>query len=99
MSEQEKHKQIIEKIDKFQAVVESIYDASRKQVKTAENLDIKLTNFIEKDTEWKKTAQPVIEMGQNVQGFGRVSLYILGFFASITGAIYGILELLKKKHL
>lgn len=49
------------------------------------------------DLEWKTTAMPVIEMGRNVQGFGKVSLYILGFFASVMGAIYGIIELIKHK--
>ena len=48
----------------------------------------------EKDEEWKKTATPVIEMGQNVQGFGKVSLYILGFFASVSGAILLIIKYL-----
>jgi hypothetical protein len=51
---------------------------------------------IKKDEEqiaFKKEIMPVIEMGKNVQGFGKVSLYILGFIASVAGAIYGILHI------
>ena len=41
--------------------------------------------------------KPVIEMGKNVQGFGKVSLYILGFFASVSGAVLLIINSFDKK--
>lgn len=50
----------------------------------------------ESDKEWKASATPVIDMGKNVQGFGKVSLYVIGFVASVTGAIIGLLHLTKK---
>lgn len=59
-------------------------------------LSDKLDNYIESDNEWKETAQPVIEMGKSVQGFGKVSLYILGFIASLSAGIYAITTLFKK---
>jgi len=53
-------------------------------------------NYVIADEAWKKEAQPVIDMGENVQGFGKVSLYILGFVASVVGAIIGIIKLFQK---
>ena len=59
------------------------------------NLSRKLDDYIVDDTEWKKRAESVILMGENVQGFGKVSLYIVGFIASVGGAVMIILNLLK----
>lgn len=53
-------------------------------------------DYIKEDMKWKESAQPVITMGQNVQGFGKVSLYILGFVASVAGVIIYILNIIKK---
>jgi len=58
---------------------------------------VKLDKYIDDDNKWKNEAKPVLEMGRNVQGFGKVSLYILGFIASVMGAIYGIMEFVKHK--
>jgi hypothetical protein len=52
--------------------------------------------YIKRDDEWKETAMPVIEMGKNVQGFGKVSLYILGFLASVSAGFYTLMAFLKK---
>jgi len=49
------------------------------------------------DKVFKEDIAPVIQMGKNVRGFGSVSLYVLGFFASATGAFYGIMEFIKHK--
>jgi len=57
----------------------------------------KMDNYIKSDEEWKKQAEPVIKMGENVQGFGKVSLYILGFVAAVTGAIISIINIVNKK--
>ena len=56
-----------------------------------------VNQYIKDDTEWKGKAEPVIQMGENVQGFGKVSLYILGFIASVAGAIAVIINLLRDK--
>jgi len=53
-------------------------------------------NYVIADEAWKKEAQPVIDMGENVQGFGKVALYILGFVASVIGATIGIIRLFQK---
>lgn len=62
-----------------------------------DKLHIELRQYIKEDTEWKERAEPVILMGNNVRGFGKVSLYILGFVAAIIGAILGIISLINKK--
>jgi hypothetical protein len=50
----------------------------------------------EADIAFKKDIMPVIEMGKNVQGFGKVSLYILGFIASLSAGFYALMAFLKK---
>lgn len=55
-----------------------------------------IREYIKRSDEWRLMAMPVIEMGKNVQGFGKVSLYILGFIASVMGAFYALTEFTKK---
>ena len=62
-----------------------------------DNLHNKIDAYIESDNEWKNKAEPVLQMGKNVQGFGKVSLYIVGFVASVAGAILVVINLLKEK--
>lgn len=56
-----------------------------------------VNQYIIDDTDWKQKAQPVIQMGENVQGFGRVSLYVVGFIASVTGAVIMIINIFRDK--
>jgi hypothetical protein len=89
-------------LDKMQGHIEKTIESKMKP------LEEKLDDYIEKDTEdkkllaqtlatWKEDITPVIEMGKNVQGFGKVSLYVLGFIASVTAGFYAIMELFKHK--
>lgn len=55
------------------------------------NLQKDFTSYVEADMKWKEEAQPSIELGRNVTGFGRVLAYILGTLA----AIYGIIKIFK----
>lgn len=57
----------------------------------------KVDNYVKQDNEWKIKAEPVIQMGQQVQGFGKVSLYIVGFVASVGGAVLLIINMFKKE--
>ena len=59
-------------------------------------IKLMMENYIQSDNEWKEQANPVLDMGRNVQGFGKVSLYILGFFAAIAGAVFYIIDFLRK---
>lgn len=90
--------------DQIQEIKKTIVDTIEKSVN---GKIIKLTKDFEKhqeivnqyiidDNEWKAKAEPVITMGKNVQGFGKVSLYIVGFVASVAGAIMLLLNLFRK---
>jgi hypothetical protein len=84
--------------DQILELKKTIYDAVQQTVNgKIDKINDKLDAYIKVDTEWKERAEPVIEMGTNVRGFGRVSLYIVGFIASVTGAIYTIIRLIQKK--
>lgn len=62
-----------------------------------DHLHVKLDTYIKEDTEWKARAEPVIQMGNNVRGFGKVSLYIVGFVAAVAGAIISFTNLFNNK--
>lgn len=78
----------------------SVESIREEQKKVAEELKdyVKLdTIWKEADKEWKEKAKPVLQMGENVQGFGKVSLYVVGFIASVTGAVVMIINIIKHK--
>lgn len=52
--------------------------------------------YIQDDTDWKKTAQPVIEMGNSARGASKVVLYLAGVIITIGGAFEIIRNFLKK---
>jgi len=54
-------------------------------------LDEKLDTYIKEDNEWKERANPTIELGNNVRGFGIVFVYLLG----VAGAIFGLIKFFK----
>lgn len=65
------------------------------------NLDKKLDDYITVDTtwkvidkKWKEDAQPTIDLGNNVRGFNKVLLYLLGLVASI-GGVFAFIKLVK----
>lgn len=60
-------------------------------------LNKKVDDYIKSDNEWKERAQPTIELGTNVRGFGKVFAYIIGTAAAVGGLIV-LLEGLFKKN-
>jgi len=62
-----------------------------------DKMNAKIDNYIFDDNEWKQKAEPVIMMGRNVQGFGKVSLYIVGFVAAVAGAFISLANLFKNE--
>lgn len=60
-------------------------------------LDAKITEYIKADELWKQEITPRIEIIKNVQGFGKVTLYFLGFISAIGGAIILVINLFKLK--
>lgn len=53
--------------------------------------------YVTQDEAWKDKAAPVLKMGESVQGFGKVSLYLLGFISALGGAILLLLNLFRIK--
>lgn len=45
-----------------------------------------LNTYIKEDLQWKERAQPAIDIVTNVQGFGKVALYVFGFIAAAGAA-------------
>ena len=67
-------------------------------------LDTKLDNYIiadmqwkKEDEQWKEDVKPQIQLVKDTQGFGKVSLYFLGFVSALGGCIILIYNLLKLK--
>ena len=62
------------------------YNASVDNVKSNKNLEAKLDAYILQDNEWKKRAEPVIQMGMNVQGASKSLLWLGGIILVLGGA-------------
>ncbi len=85
---------------------EKLQNLISKQVETAvkatvngkiDDLNRKVDEYIKSDNEWKERAQPTIELGANVRGFGKVLAYLIGTVAAIGGLIFTF-ERLFRKH-
>ncbi|MCX6756346.1 MAG: hypothetical protein NTX85_03325 [Candidatus Nomurabacteria bacterium] len=60
-----------------------------------DNLNKKVDDYIKSDNEWKDRAQPTIELGTNVRGFGKVFAYLIGTAAAV-GGLFALFESLFK---
>ena len=79
-----------------------IQDSIAEAVKITVNgkidkLNYKLDKYIDDDNAWKKTAQPVIDMGNDTRVFSKVVLWIAGAIVAVGGAIVIICKFLKIK--
>lgn len=61
-----------------------------------DDLNDKLDRYIESDYSWKKQAQPSIDLGNNVRGFGVVFAYLVGILSVVGGIIGTIISIVKK---
>jgi hypothetical protein len=61
-----------------------------------DRLNLKLDHYIDQDNAWKKTAQPVIDMGINARGASKVLLYLTGAIVSVGMAWEIICKIFKK---
>lgn len=80
-------------LEKLQKTIKDQIETTVKLVVNGkiDRLNDKLDNYIITDNQWKEDAQPSIDLGKNVNGFGRVLAYILGTIAGI----YGIIKIFK----
>lgn len=80
-----------------------ILNAVRQTIKETVNgkidrMNDKIDNYIKGDIEWKVEADKKLEVVGSVQGFGKVTLYILGFLSALgagVGLIYKLITWLK----
>lgn len=80
----------------FLKIQNTIKDTIKVEVNgKIDRINIKLDDYIKNDELWKEAAKPVIAMGVSMQGFGRVTLYIVGFIAAVGGAFMFINNFLK----
>ena len=77
------------KIDRIHKILES-------QNEIMDSFHTKVEKHIESDVLWKEKAKPVIDMGENMQGFGKVTLYFVGFVSAFLGAILLVKEFFKR---
>lgn len=57
----------------------------------------KLDLYIQDDNAWKATAEPVIDMGNNLRGGGIVLLWVASAIVAVGGAWKIIISLIMKK--
>jgi len=82
-STNKEHSRLISELRESNKIIANEFNLFKQEVR----------EYIKRDDEWKLTAMPVIEMGKNVQGFGKVSLYIVGFVAAVAGALITLTNL------
>lgn len=49
--------------------------------------------YIKEDNEWKDRANPTVQLGNNIRGFGKVVAYILG----TAGMLFGLFKFIFSK--
>lgn len=83
--------------EQYQQLQETIKETVENAVRATVNgkidrMNTKLDTYIKEDNEWKEQAQPTIEMGNNVRGFGKVTVYLLG----VAAALFAVLKYFNK---
>jgi hypothetical protein len=81
----------------MQTFLTSFYEASRNQVGAMRSLEQKFDDYIEDDNAWKETAEPIIEMGKDARGAGRIFMLAVGTIIAVGGAWQIIVSLFKNK--
>jgi len=76
--------------------IKQLTEISKSNQHEITDLKETIDEYIHDDMKWKKTAEPVIELGNNARGASKVGLYILGVIITIGGAWAIIKDLFKK---
>lgn len=85
-------------------ITASVEDKIEKKVNgSIRNLDAKVTAYIQTDTNWKlvdklwkEAAQPSIDLGTNLRGFGKVLAYMIATIGALIGLVSGLIAIIKK---
>lgn len=75
-----------EAVQAAKASAEIAYKASIENVKSNKNLEATLNAYIKEDMDWKKRAEPAIELGNNARGASKAVLWLGGIILVIGGA-------------
>lgn len=88
------------KIDDLTKLVEEQKYALIDHVKEDKITAWKLENYITKDEQewkaWKLLAQPSLDLGTNLRGFGKVLAYLIATIGGIIGVVAAVITFIKK---
>lgn len=88
------------KIDKLNEIMIEQKNALIEHAKEDKLTAWKLENYITKDEqewkEWKTMAQPSLDLGTNLRGFGKVLAYLIATVGGIIGVVAAIATFIKK---
>lgn len=84
--------------EQIQELKDSMNHTLREGIETHVNgkirtLTAEFKTYVKEDMEWKERADPALELVNNVKGFGRVFVYLLG----VASAIFAVLKYLVEK--
>lgn len=83
--------------EQFETLTKRIEDIIQKKVNgKIDELRNDFNFYVEQDTQWKEDAKPVIDMGKNINGFGKISKVILSLMVAI-GSAWGLIEWISGK--
>lgn len=85
-----------------QEQIKQLQDAVAQAVEKTVNgkitsLHNKLDTYIADDMEWKQAAEPVIKMGEYLQGTSKVLFYLTGAVIAVGGAVKILVDLIKNE--
>jgi hypothetical protein len=77
--------------------IKKIQDTIRATVNgKIDSLNQKLDDYIKSDNKWKEQAQPAINLGNNVRGWGIVTAAVIGIIAGAAEIISVFIKIFKK---
>lgn len=95
--------------EQLRALQETVAESIEKNVNgKIRRLDEKIDNYIREDNEhkermiletaeWRKSADEKLQLVSNIQGFGKVLMYFLGFCATLGGVIAMVVTFFHEK--
>lgn len=78
-----------------QTDINKLIDMLQEQNKKADAHRTAFEIYVKEDVAWKEAADKKLEVVGSVQGFGKVSLYILGFLAALGAGVTLIYKLIQ----
>lgn len=83
--------------EQYQGIKDIISDQIKLVVNgKIDRLTDMLNDHIKSDAEWKSDAEPIVTAGRNLSGYGRITVAIIAFIATLAAAITGIMKVFGK---